>query len=721
MGAEVRGHRRGRGWHEAGPVFCNDVHPSCFDQMPQNKEESCGCCGRWMSFPHSADSYSCEICESVNDLSIVSITLTASDVNELQDIHARDLEAKILASMESKDTTVLESWVGNVFGSIELLNRSFLKNPSPYHVDLKILDSFYQTLVKCGPEVIKSMMKSIDLILGRIGRPIKTVQDCRFLLIYLENPVLLWKQTKKEAGFHHRMQARIFGWLVNASRPFATAILEHFYLNYSEERMRAMVECVNRFINHRCNRRQIRKGSTKKSSIYDDWVVVVGVKFMQLIYSANAFRPVLPISEFYNTAMDYHVKFDQDYVRWQKEPKAFSFCRYPFLMSMGGKLKILQNEAKKQMEGQMMESLERSDQESPFFVLNIRRDHLLEDSIQQIARCNGKSDLKKRLKVQFANEEGMDAGGLAKEWLLLLTRELFSPQYGMYEIEEESNRLWFQMNSASLIASKDAQELYFLSGVAMGLAIYHSILLDVKFPLALYKKLLGQSLTLHDLAIWKPSLARGLHQILVYRDQDIEAALCLTFAIAVEIFGEKKEIELIPGGRSIPVNQTNKHEFVKRYVDFLFNESIAMQFDQFAKGFASVCDGKALSLFDPSELQMLVCGNPAIDIFSLQSITEYERIRPTDPLIGWYWECLMEMSEIQKRHFMSFVTGSDHVPAVEGTQFRMKILLLGSDATRLPVAHTCFNQLGLYLYQSKEQLKEKLLLAIAESEGFGLR
>lgn len=82
---------------------------------------------------------------------------------------------------------------------------------------------------------------------------------------------------------------------------------------------------------------------------------------------------------------------------------------------------------------------------------------------------------------------------------------------------------------------------------------------------------------------------------------------------------------------------------------------------------------------------MLVCGNPIIDISSLQSITEYERIKPTDPLISWYWECLLEMNEREKKQFMSFVTGSDHVPAVEGTQFRMKILLLGSDSDRYDI------------------------------------
>jgi HECT-domain (ubiquitin-transferase) len=41
-------------------------------------------------------------------------------------------------------------------------------------------------------------------------------------------------------------------------------------------------------------------------------------------------------------------------------------------------------------------------------------------------------------------------------------------------------------------------------------------------------------------------------------------------------------------------------------------------------------------------------------------------------------------------------------------------------SARLPSAHTCFNQLDLIEYESKEQMEDRLKLAIREgSEGFG--
>lgn len=44
----------------------------------------------------------------------------------------------------------------------------------------------------------------------------------------------------------------------------------------------------------------------------------------------------------------------------------------------------------------------------------------------------------------------------------------------------------------------------------------------------------------------------------------------------------------------------------------------------------------------------------------------------------------------------------------------------GGSEGKLPAAHTCFNQLDLPIYNTKEELYEKLLIAIKEgSEGFG--
>ena len=65
--------------------------------------------------------------------------------------------------------------------------------------------------------------------------------------------------------------------------------------------------------------------------------------------------------------------------------------------------------------------------------------------------------------------------------------------------------------------------------------------------------------------------------------------------------------------------------------------------------------------------------------------------------------------------------GSDRAP-VEGLgSVRLAVSVNGRDDARLPTAHTCFNVLLLPEYASQEKLRDRLAVAIANAEGFGLQ
>ena len=54
----------------------------------------------------------------------------------------------------------------------------------------------------------------------------------------------------------------------------------------------------------------------------------------------------------------------------------------------------------------------------------------LQDALDEIARQRPK-DLFKPLRVHFIGEDGIDAGGVKKEFFQLLVAELLCPDYGM--------------------------------------------------------------------------------------------------------------------------------------------------------------------------------------------------------------------------------------------------------------------------------------------------
>lgn len=60
-----------------------------------------------------------------------------------------------------------------------------------------------------------------------------------------------------------------------------------------------------------------------------------------------------------------------------------------------------------------------------------------------------------------------------------------------------------------------------LVGLVLGLAIYNAVLLDFPLPLALYRKLIGQSCTLRDLQDMEPTLGKSLTALLQYEGEHI--------------------------------------------------------------------------------------------------------------------------------------------------------------------------------------------------------
>lgn len=90
------------------------------------------------------------------------------------------------------------------------------------------------------------------------------------------------------------------------------------------------------------------------------------------------------------------------------------------------------------------------------------------------------------------------------------------------------------------------------------MAIYNYTIIDLPFPLALYKKLLKEPVVLSDLKDLTPTTANSLRTLLDYTDSDFEEVFCLNFEVSRDIFGEHTVVPLKPNGNNISVTQENK-------------------------------------------------------------------------------------------------------------------------------------------------------------------
>lgn len=106
---------------------------------------------------------------------------------------------------------------------------------------------------------------------------------------------------------------------------------------------------------------------------------------------------------------------------------------------------------------------------------------------------------------------------------LLQVEEIFNVDFGMFVYNEETRDFWFSHQALEV-------EDFRLVGIVLGLAIYNSVILDVHFPLVVYKKLKGIEPSLDDLKKAFPQLGKGLQQLLDF-EGDVENTFMRTFEV----------------------------------------------------------------------------------------------------------------------------------------------------------------------------------------------
>nr|KAF6387380.1 hypothetical protein mMyoMyo1_007883 [Myotis myotis] len=463
--------------------------------------------------------------------------------------------------------------------------------------------------------------------------------------------------------------------------------------------------------------------------------VLAALKLLEKLYKVNLKVKHVEYDTFYIPEISSLVDIQEDYLMWflhqagtKTRPSiiqdAVTLCSYPFIFDAQAKTKMLQTDAELQMQVAvnganlqnvfMLLTLEPLLARSPFLVLHVRRNNLVGDALRELS-IHSDIDLKKPLKVIFDGEEAVDAGGVTKEFFLLLLKELLNPIYGMFTYYQDSNLLWF---SDTCFVEHN---WFHLIGITCGLAIYNSTVVDLHFPLALYKKLLNVNPGLEDLKELSPTEGRSLQELLDYPGEDIEETFCLNFTICRESYGVIEQKKLIPEGDKVTVCKENRQEFVDAYVNYIFQISVHEWYTAFSSGFLKVCGGKVLELFQPSELRAMMVGNSNYNWEELEETAIYKGdYSATHPTVKLFWETFHEFPLEKKKKFLLFLTGSDRIPIYGMASLQMVIQSTASGEEYLPVAHTCYNLLDLPKYSSKEILSARLTQALDNYEGFSL-
>ena len=354
--------------------------------------------------------------------------------------------------------------------------------------------------------------------------------------------------------------------------------------------------------------------------------------------------------------------------------------------------------------------------------LSVRRDQVFLDSYKHLYYKSAEEIKYGKLNIRFQNEEGVDAGGVTREWFQVLARQMFNADYALFN-PVASDRTTFHPNSLSWVNPEHLNFFKFI-GRMIGKALYENRVLDCHFSRAVYKKILGQAVSVKDMETVDLEYTKNLQWML---SNDITDIITETFSMVQDRFGVEETIDLIPNGRNIPVTEENKEEYVRKVIEYRLTGSVQEQVDNFLKGFYDIVPAELISVFDEGELELLISGMPEIDIDDWRSNTDYHTYNASSPQIQWFWRAVRSFDKEERARLLQFVTGTGKVPLngfkeLEGMNgfTRFSIHKDYGSHDRLPSSHTCFNQLDLPEYDNYEQLRKGLYTAMTTgNEHFG--
>ncbi|XP_028832429.1 probable E3 ubiquitin-protein ligase HERC4 [Denticeps clupeoides] len=592
----------------------------------------------------------------------------------------------------------IQKEIRKTFSSVSCINGSFLQKSSDKHygtsgqdcgLDLSIAQHFFKELSSK-----EKVLTKVEEEVGKLLRSLKTnPAGVEGLRIYLILPELLRQLYKMQQGVKLAVE---LAEAIFRLHPDSQKVLESHWSSLPYPFFRSLVKMFRSVSVHLMAKKRSKD-------------LMKTAELMQRLYAINNQRDSkVKASGFYINkinqilgSLHYGLLAGRDAAIHQM--MLFSLSSFHCIFDLGAKQQLFCLRAKQQQNTELNTL-------AGFWFglwpdcnnLRVNRQTLLTDTFAHLKNV-APARLVQPLRVTFVGENGSDYGGLSQEFFRLFAKNLVKEN--CIKMFKDSGLVWFNKDCCT-------SEVFYYVGIVLGMALYNMFLVNFNFPPALFKKLLGLKPTLADLAELSPHEARALKDLLEWDDED--------FKVMEQDFTVNGQ-ELMPNGNEILVTKVNRQEFVNLYVDYVFNKSVACQFEAFYEGFEAGCPVNIWKMFLPGELMALLCGDPAYEWEELPKNATYINCRANDVTVQNFWAVFFGFSEEDKKKFLEFLCGTDLIPQRCLGQFCIGIEVEVADNPDdyFPKAATCSKTLQLYSYSTISVLREKLTHAIYHCDEFG--
>jgi len=327
------------------------------------------------------------------------------------------------------------------------------------------------------------------------------------------------------------------------------------------------------------------------------------------------------------------------------------------------------------------------------------------------------------LHVTFAGDEGIDAGGLYREFFDSCGSELLSKSLPLLtptpnqEGNSGKNREAWQLSPVALTHA--TRRMFTFFGQLMGICLRRGDVLPMSLSRLTWKLLVGEKTGLEDLQREDAATASTVDNFMHLELHGVTPDVfedCFSDVRFVFNNSAGEEVPLHERGGDKHVTFKNSQKFARAVLNMRLNEA-SEHVACIRAGMATVVPIGCLSLWTWRDLELEVCGNPFIDVAVLKrhvKLSEYPN-GETCASLKYFWEALESFSQEELAGFLRFVWGRSRLPPEGSQQWDQGFIIhraddLADDA--LPRAHTCFFTIDLPQYKSCQITKDKILFAV---------
>nr|XP_049696665.1 apoptosis-resistant E3 ubiquitin protein ligase 1 isoform X2 [Helicoverpa armigera] len=337
----------------------------------------------------------------------------------------------------------------------------------------------------------------------------------------------------------------------------------------------------------------------------------------------------------------------------------------------------------------------------------------------------------KNFDVTFQGEQGVDWGGVRREWFSLLCGQLFDSKFGLFVSFHDSPTGLVHPNPDRPAHLK--LKHFEFAGKLVGKCLYESALggsyrqlVRARLTRSFLAQIIG--LRVHYKYFEQDDPELYLSKIKYVLETDLDGGDSVPeLYFADDVYDSSGRLlethDLVPNGSTIRVRNSSKISYLDALAQWRLAARVRAETDAFLRGLTLLVPDNLLAIFDENELELLVCGTGEVSVSDWRAHALVSGAgRDWERVLGWLWAALANFSTEERARLLQFTTGCSQLPPGGFQELNPRFQITAApNFGALPTAHTCFNQLCLPDYDSYEQLVHALLWAINEGgEGFGM-